>query len=209
LIKLELHKVKTGKNKFENNSKSRSDNPSKSFRNSRDDRSSRYSRDDKGESATVTCADCGIECKVPFVPKTDKPVYCSDCFRQSKSQYSENDSYSSRDDRSSRYSRDDRSSRYSRDDRGESATVTCADCGIECKVPFVPKTDKPVYCSDCFRQSKSQYSENDSYSRAQDIPEMTEAQAEKGRKKDLNQKKNYLKNKKVSFLVGLKNSITH
>ena len=107
MINLELHKVKTGKNKFENNSKSRSDNRFKSFRNSRDDR---------GESATVTCADCGIECKVPFVPKTDKPVYCSDCFRQSKSQYSESDSYS-RDDRSSRYSRDDRSSRYSRDDR--------------------------------------------------------------------------------------------
>jgi len=82
---LELHKVKTGKNKFENNSKSRSDNPSKSFRNSRDDRSSRYSRDDRGESATVTCADCGIECKVPFVPKTDKPVYCSDCFKANHS----------------------------------------------------------------------------------------------------------------------------
>ncbi len=116
MIKLELHKVKTGKNKFENNSKSRSDNPSKSFRNSRDDRSSRYSRDDRGESATVTCADCGIECKVPFVPKTDKPVYCSDCFRQSKSQYSENDSYS-RDDRSSRYSRDDRSSGGKREEK--------------------------------------------------------------------------------------------
>ncbi len=111
-----MHKVKTGKNKFENNSKSRSDNPSKSFRNSRDDRSSRYSRDDRGESATVTCADCGIECKVPFVPKTDKPVYCSDCFRQSKSQYSENDSYS-RDDRSSRYSRDDRSSGGKREEK--------------------------------------------------------------------------------------------
>ena len=44
---------------------------------------------------------------------------------------------------------------------------------------------------------------------AQDTPEMTESQAEKERIKDLNQKKNYLKNKKVSFLVDLKNSITH
>jgi len=44
---------------------------------------------------------------------------------------------------------------------------------------------------------------------AQDTPEMTEAQAEKERIKDLNQKKNYLKNKKVSFLAALKNSITH
>jgi len=150
---LELHKVKTGKNKFENNSKSRSDNPSKSFRNSRDDRSSRYSRDDRGESATVTCADCGIECKVPFVPKTDKPVYCSDCFRQSKSQYSENDSYS--------------------------------DIPEMTEAQDIPEMTE-----------------------AQDIPEMTEAQAEKEKIKDLNQKKNYLKNKKVSFLAGLKNSIT-
>ena len=138
--------------------------PSRSFRNSRDDSGSRYSRDDRRESTTVTCADCGTECQVPFVPRTDKPVYCSDCFRQNKPQDSGNDRYS-RDDRGSRYSRDDRGSRYSRDDRRESTTVTCADCGTECQVPFVPRTDKPVYCSDCFRQNKPQDSGNDRYSR--------------------------------------------
>ena len=129
---------------------------------SRNDRSSR-SRDDRKESATVTCADCGTECQVPFVPKTDRPVYCSDCFRQNKPQDSGSDRYS-RNDRESRYSRNDRSSR-SRDDRKESATVTCADCGTECQVPFVPKTDRPVYCSDCFRQNKPQDSGSDRYSR--------------------------------------------
>ncbi len=77
--------------------------PSRSFRNSRDDSGSRYSRDDRRESTTVTCADCGTECQVPFVPRTDKPVYCSDCFRQNKPQDSGNDRYS-RDDRGSRYS---------------------------------------------------------------------------------------------------------
>ena len=147
----------------------------RSSRYSRDDRSSRYSRDDrKGESTTVTCADCGTECQIPFVPRTNRPVYCSDCFRQNKPQDSGNDTYSrddrssrySRDDRSSRYSRDDRSSRYSRDDRkGESTTVTCADCGTECQIPFVPRTNRPVYCSDCFRQNKPQDSGNDTYSR--------------------------------------------
>ena len=120
---MELHKVKTGENKFRNKSSSRRDTPSSSFRNSRDDRGSRYSRDDRGsrysrddrrESTTVTCADCGTECQVPFVPRTDKPVYCSDCFRQNKPQDSGNDRYS-RDDRGSRYSRDDRGSRYSND----------------------------------------------------------------------------------------------
>ena len=83
----------------------RNNEPSRSFRNSRDD--------SRGESATVTCADCSVECQVPFIPRTDRPVYCSDCFRKNKPQ----DSGSDRDDRSSRYSRDDRSSRYSRDDR--------------------------------------------------------------------------------------------
>ena len=155
---------------------SRDDRESRYSRNdrgsrSRDDRESRYSRNDRGsrsrddrkESATVTCADCGTECEIPFVPKTNRPVYCSDCFRQNKPQDSAGDRYS-RDDRESRYSRNDRGSR-SRDDRKESATVTCADCGTECEIPFVPKTNRPVYCSDCFRQNKPQDSAGDRYSR--------------------------------------------
>ncbi|MDH3276492.1 MAG: hypothetical protein OEM21_00140 [Nitrosopumilus sp.] len=190
---MELHEVKTGKKKFGNKIRDISSSTSKSFRNSRDDRGSRYSRDDKREeSTTVTCSDCGTECQVPFVPKTDRPVYCSDCFRQNKPQDSGSDRYSrddrgsrysrddrgsrySRDDRGSRYSRDDRGSRYSRDDRGsrysrddkreESTTVTCSDCGTECQVPFVPRNNKPVYCSDCFRQNKPQDSGSDRYSR--------------------------------------------
>ena len=150
-------------------------------RNDRDDRGSRYSRDDRGsrndrdESTTVTCSDCGTECTVPFVPRTNKPVYCSDCFRQHKPQDSGNDRYS-RDDRGSRYSRDDRGSR---NDRDESTTVTCSDCGTECTVPFVPRTNKPVYCSDCFRQHKHRIQEMidiPEMTEVQDIPEMTEVQ---------------------------------
>ncbi|MGI6202159.1 MAG: zinc-ribbon domain containing protein [Eubacteriales bacterium] len=30
----------------------------------------------------AVCSDCGKECKIPFEPKTDRPVYCSDCFRK-------------------------------------------------------------------------------------------------------------------------------
>ena len=36
------------------------------------------------EMTEVTCADCGEKCKVPFKPKTSKPVYCSDCFSKNK-----------------------------------------------------------------------------------------------------------------------------
>jgi CxxC-x17-CxxC domain-containing protein len=30
----------------------------------------------------VVCASCGKETQVPFQPRGDRPVYCSDCFRQ-------------------------------------------------------------------------------------------------------------------------------
>ncbi len=32
------------------------------------------------EMFSVTCASCGAEAQVPFQPRGDKPVYCSDCF---------------------------------------------------------------------------------------------------------------------------------
>lgn len=37
-------------------------------------------------------------------------------------------------------------------DRGpiELHDVICTDCGKNCKVPFRPSGDKPVYCKDCF-----------------------------------------------------------
>ena len=140
----------------------RRDDARRSFRNSRNDRrdsgDDRYSRG-RRESAVVTCADCGTECEVPFVPRSNKPVYCNDCFRDNKPESLGDDRYSRNDRRESR--RDDRFSRS----RKESAFVTCADCGTECEVPFVPKTDRPVYCSDCFKQNKPTDNEYEKYSR--------------------------------------------
>ncbi|MBI2305426.1 MAG: zinc-ribbon domain containing protein [Chloroflexi bacterium] len=37
----------------------------------------------------------------------------------------------------------------------ESFTVTCAQCGAETTVPFVPRLSRPVYCSDCFAKMRS------------------------------------------------------
>jgi len=34
--------------------------------------------------------------------------------------------------------------------------AVCAQCGKETQVPFEPKQDKPVYCSDCYSQVKTQ-----------------------------------------------------
>ncbi len=33
------------------------------------------------EMHSATCARCGKEARVPFVPRGDKPVYCSDCYQ--------------------------------------------------------------------------------------------------------------------------------
>ncbi|MCH8920298.1 MAG: zinc-ribbon domain containing protein [Chloroflexi bacterium] len=32
--------------------------------------------------------------------------------------------------------------------------AVCASCGNACQVPFLPRQDRPVYCSDCFSKQK-------------------------------------------------------
>lgn len=34
--------------------------------------------------------------------------------------------------------------------------VVCAKCGKQTQVPFQPRGDKPVYCSECFREIRTQ-----------------------------------------------------
>ncbi|MBQ9544466.1 MAG: zinc-ribbon domain containing protein [Clostridia bacterium] len=38
----------------------------------------------------------------------------------------------------------------------EMFTTVCAKCGKEAKVPFEPKNDQPVYCSECFAEMRAQ-----------------------------------------------------
>lgn len=35
-------------------------------------------------------------------------------------------------------------------------TAVCAACGKEAKVPFEPRDDRPVYCSECFAERKGE-----------------------------------------------------
>ena len=110
------------------------------FSGSRSDRD----RSDRGSSTMhdAVCDECGRECKVPFRPSGEKPIYCSSCFEKQGNGISRNDSR-----------RDDRNK--------EMFSTVCDDCGKNCKVPFRPSSDKPIYCSDCFekrgnnRESKS------------------------------------------------------
>ena len=36
------------------------------------------------ETFTTVCAECGGEAIVPFKPKNDRPILCSECFAKSK-----------------------------------------------------------------------------------------------------------------------------
>ena len=36
------------------------------------------------EMFTATCASCGRDARVPFQPRDDRPVYCSDCFSKQR-----------------------------------------------------------------------------------------------------------------------------
>ena len=38
----------------------------------------------------------------------------------------------------------------------EMHTATCASCGGEAQVPFMPREDRPVYCSECFAKMKEE-----------------------------------------------------
>ncbi|HEY96068.1 MAG TPA: zinc-binding protein [Dehalococcoidia bacterium] len=35
-------------------------------------------------------------------------------------------------------------------------SVVCAQCGVETEVPFEPREDRPVYCSDCYNKIKAE-----------------------------------------------------
>ena len=80
---------------------------------------------------TLTCKDCG--CEFTFTASeqefyaekgfTNEPQRCKPC-------------------------RDAR--KGNRGGERQMFDAVCAECGRPCKVPFEPRNDRPVYCSDCF-----------------------------------------------------------
>ena len=38
----------------------------------------------------------------------------------------------------------------------EMFVATCASCGADAKVPFRPREDRPVYCSECYAKMKEE-----------------------------------------------------
>jgi CxxC-x17-CxxC domain-containing protein len=125
---------------------------------------------------TLTCRDCGTAFtftagEQEFYDQkgfTNQPTRCPDCRAARKAsgggRSSSGGGYGSRDSYGGgRDSYSGGGSSYgggsSRGQR-EMYTTTCSQCGKEAQVPFVPRGDKPVYCSDCFqsqRQSNSRW----------------------------------------------------
>jgi CxxC-x17-CxxC domain-containing protein len=93
------------------------------------------------EDKTLTCQDCGK----PFTFSADdqsfhamkgftnEPKRCDSC-RQAR--------------------RNERGDGYSQGPR-EMHPVVCAECGKNTTVPFQPRGDRPVYCSDCFSKQRT------------------------------------------------------
>jgi CxxC-x17-CxxC domain-containing protein len=104
---------------------------------------------------TMTCVDCGVE----FVHSAaDQEYYAQKGFTSDPKRCASCRAYrratrdSSSDDRASGAPRgyeraEDRSPR-------EYFVAICTSCGNQAQVPFKPRMDKPVYCSDCYRQIK-------------------------------------------------------
>ena len=95
------------------------------------------------QDETLRCRDCGEDFVFTareqefYAEKgfANKPVRCKNCRNARKGQ---RDGGGSGDRRPAR----------------EMYDAICAECGAPTKVPFVPKNDRPIYCSECFKRTR-------------------------------------------------------
>ena len=91
------------------------------------------------QDKAIQCSDCGVTFTFSageqefFNSKgyTNEPKRCPSCRQAKKSERYGNDSYGS---------------------RRQMFPAVCAECGKSTEVPFEPRGDRPVYCSDCYRK---------------------------------------------------------
>ncbi len=95
---------------------------------------------------------------------SDKPLTCRDCGNGFTFTVGEQEFFASRgftneptrcpECRTARKSQQPGSGGFGGAAR-EMHPAVCAQCGVETTVPFRPRGDRPVYCSDCFSGMKS------------------------------------------------------
>ncbi len=91
------------------------------------------------QDKSIQCCDCGATFTFSaqeqefFQSKgfTNEPKRCPSCRQAKKSERNSNRSHGA---------------------PRQMFPVTCAECGKSTEVPFEPRGDKPVYCSDCYRK---------------------------------------------------------
>ncbi|MCX6013076.1 MAG: zinc-ribbon domain containing protein [Chloroflexi bacterium] len=94
----------------------------------------------------ITCSDCGATFtfsaseQEQFATRgyTNEPKRCQPCRDSRKQSTSGSSNYGNRS--------------YNSSPR-QMYPAVCATCGKETQVPFQPRGDKPVYCSDCYRKT--------------------------------------------------------
>ena len=99
------------------------------------------------QDKTLTCSDCGQEFtftagEQEFYQQKgfSEPTRCSSCRAARKAARSSGDSYSS-------------GGGFGGGSR-QMYPAVCAACGKETEVPFQPRGDRPVYCSDCYKKQQ-------------------------------------------------------
>ena len=86
------------------------------------------------QDKTLTCRECGAQ----FVFTASEQQFYADKGFQ-------NEPTRCRDCRQNR-----KASRPASNGPREMHSAVCAQCGAQTQVPFLPKNDRPVYCSECF-----------------------------------------------------------
>ncbi len=110
---------------------------------------------------TLTCRDCGVSFVFTaseqefYASKgfTNEPSRCPSC-RASRKRSRDGGDYGSGGYSSGGYSS---GGGYERRER-QMYPAVCAQCGKDTKVPFQPRNDRPVYCSDCFETQRGSVS---------------------------------------------------
>lgn len=92
----------------------------------------------------------------------DKSLQCSDCgasfnFSAEEQEFYQTKGFTNEPKRCTTCRQARKTERSGSNNYGASRqmfSAVCAECGKDTQVPFEPRGDKPVYCSDCYRKIK-------------------------------------------------------
>ena len=91
----------------------------------------------------------------------DKSIQCADCgatfnFSAEEQEFFQSKGYTNEPKRcpACRQARKSERPGGGAGGRRQMFPATCAECGKATEVPFEPRGDKPVYCSDCYRKMR-------------------------------------------------------